>query len=165
LDLDLRGGDPEFQGELDFTATIHASEHEAWVAGNLRGVLLQECVRCLGVFKNALDIPVDAYYRSQDVSTEKEKPRGRKEKESEQNSEEIDSYLILNDRFNLAEMLRELLILSIPIQSLCQEQCQGMCQVCGQNLNQRQCGCDPLMPESPFAILRDKLQVPKKPQG
>ena len=46
-DLDLREGDPEFQGELEFTATIHAAEHEAWVEGDLRGVLVQECVRWL----------------------------------------------------------------------------------------------------------------------
>jgi uncharacterized protein len=164
MDLDLREGDPEFQGELEFTATIHAAEHEAWVAGDLRGVLLQECVRCLGVFKNVANIPVAAYYQSHDASATKEKPKGRKGKEIEQQGEETDSYPILNDRFNVAEMLRELLILSIPIQPLCQEHCQGLCQVCGQNLNQRQCGCDSLMPESPFAVLRDKLKSPQKSQ-
>ena len=30
MDLDLRDGDPEFQGELEFTATIYAAEHEAF---------------------------------------------------------------------------------------------------------------------------------------
>ena len=164
MDLDLREGDPEFQGELEFTATIHTAEHEAWVEGDLRGVLLQECVRCLAAFENVADIPVVAYYRSEDASATKEKPKGRKAKDIEQHGEEIDSYPILNDRFNVAEMLRELLILSIPIQPLCQKHCQGLCQVCGQNLNHRQCGCDSLMPESPFAVLRDKLKSQPKPQ-
>jgi uncharacterized protein len=164
MDLDLREGDPEFQGELEFTAIIHAAEHEAWVNGDLRGVLLLECVRCLGIFKDVADIPVAAYYRGQDGFATKEKPKGQKAKDIEQLGEEIDSYPILNDRFNVAEMLRELLILSIPIQPLCQEHCQGLCQVCGQNLNHRQCGCDSLMPESPFAVLRDKLKSPPKSQ-
>ena len=164
MDLDLREGDPDFQGDLDFTATIHAAEHEAWVDGDLRGILIQECVRCLGTFENFMDIPVAAYFRSQDVPASKEKPKGRKAKDIEQHGEETDSHPILNDRFNVAEMLRELLILSIPIQPLCQEHCQGLCQVCGQNLNHRQCGCDALMPESPFAVLRDKLKSPPKSQ-
>ena len=165
MDLDLREGGPEFQGELEFTATIHAAEHEAWVDGSLRGVLLQECVRCLGAFEKVADIPVAAYYRRQDASATKEKPKGRKAKDdSEHFGEEIDSYPILNDRFNVAEMLRELLILSIPIQPLCQKHCQGLCQVCGQNLNHRQCGCDSLMPESPFAVLRDTLKSQPKSQ-
>lgn len=164
-DLDLAEGDPELQGELEFTATIHAAEHEAWVAGDLRGVLVQECVRCLGIFNSAVAIPVAAYYRSQDASPAKEKPKGRKTDDIEAQDEETESYRILNNRFNLAEMLREQLILSIPIQPLCHEQCQGLCQVCGQNLNQRQCGCDALTVESPFAILRDKLQFPKQSHG
>lgn len=161
VDLDLSESDPAFEGALDFSATIHASEDEAWVAGHLRGTLILECVRCLSDFQTFSEIPVEVYYRSQEPSTEKEKPKGRTEKDPEPSGEEVDSYLILNDQFNLAEMLRELLILSIPIQPLCQEQCQGLCHRCGQNLNQQQCGCDILKPESPFAILRDKLQFPE----
>ena len=151
MDLDLGAGDPEFDGDLHFSGWIYADANEAWVNGQLQGVLQQECVRCLSLFKNLLTVPVSACYRS--------------EGEGKLSAENVDSYAILNCRFSLGEMLREQLILSIPIQALCQEQCQGLCQACGQNLNERQCGCDVLDTKSPFAILRRKFSFGKNLQG
>ena len=161
MDLDLRAGDPEFHGDLDFSGQIHADAKEAWVNGQLRGVLQQECVRCLGFFEKVVAIPISARYRSEDVNSTEEKFKGRSRDEVKSSEEDVDSYPILNCRFNLGEMLREQLILSIPIRALCQQQCQGLCQVCGQNLNQRQCGCEVLDTESPFAILRKKFSFGK----
>ena len=51
MDLDLRAGDPEFHGDLDFSSQIYAGAKEVWGKGLLRGVLRQECVRCLGLFE------------------------------------------------------------------------------------------------------------------
>ena len=161
MDLDLRAGDPEFHGDLDFSSQIHADTKEAWVNGQLQGVLQQECVRCLGLFEKVVAIPISACYRSEDVSSTKEGSKRRNRDEARASEEDVDSYPILNCRFNLGEMLREQLILSIPIQALCRQQCQGLCQVCGQNLNQRQCGCEGLDTESPFAILRRKFLLEK----
>ena len=159
-DLELGEGDPEFQGPLQFTAKIHAAEHESWVDGDLQGVLLQDCVRCLEVFTHVAGIHVSACYRSQDfVQT---KGTRLKEQHTERHRDDPDSYLILNNRFNLGEMLRDQLILSVPIQPLCKEHCQGLCQACGQNLNQRQCGCDARKTKSPFAMLRDTFNVKKQ---
>lgn len=163
-DLDLVQGDPEFKGPLEFTASIHAGENEAWVDGDFRGTLVQECVRCLESFDSVLDIPVTAYYQGQEVITAKQKSKSSKTEE-DSNSEEIDSFPLLNDGLNLADMLREQLILSIPIQPLCTEHCQGLCPVCGQNLNQRQCGCEVQTGTSPFAILKDKLKPSPKYEG
>ncbi len=161
LDLELGKGDPEFKEAFEFKAKIHAVENEAWVDGNFHGVLIQECVRCLEEFESILDIPVTAYYVGQDVIATKEKSKNSKE-EDEADGEEVDCFPILNDRMNLADMLREQLILSLPIQPLCSEQCQGLCLACGQNLNQRQCGCEIQTGKSPFAVLRDQLNPSKK---
>ncbi len=160
LDLELGEEDPEFKEPFQLKARIHAVENEAWVDGDFHGVLVQECVRCLEAFENTLNIPVTAYYLSQDVIATKE--RSKNSKDDDDDGEEIDSFPILNDTVNLAGMLREQLIFSLPIQPLCSEQCQGLCLACGQNLNQRQCGCEIQTGESPFAILRDKLKPLKK---
>jgi len=32
-------------------------------------------------------------------------------------------------------------ILSIPLKPVCDEQCKGLCPVCGENKNERDCGC------------------------
>lgn len=164
LDLELGKGDPEFKEAFEFKAKIHAVENEAWVDGDFHGTLIQECVRCLEGFESILDIPVAAYYVGQEVIAAKEQSKNSKE-DDEDDGEEVDCFPILNDRMNLADMLREQLILSLPIQPLCSEQCQGLCLVCGQNLNHRQCGCEIQTGKTPFAALRDKLNPSEKLEG
>ncbi len=38
--------------------------------------------------------------------------------------------------------LREELIIANSVFALCREDCKGLCQQCGQNLNQKQCNCN-----------------------
>ena len=161
-DLDFGEGDPVFKKGLEFTARLHSDGNEAWVEGTLRGILIQECVRCLCEFNQDLDIPVRAHYRIQPEPSTKEHSKRQKTEDSESEEEDVESYPILNHQVNLAEMLREQVILSIPIQPVCQENCQGLCQVCGQNLNVQRCECQPQAVESPFAVLREKFK-PSRP--
>jgi uncharacterized protein len=37
--------------------------------------------------------------------------------------------------------LRDILMLSLPMKSLCREDCKGLCSRCGQNLNEDSCRC------------------------
>jgi uncharacterized protein len=41
----------------------------------------------------------------------------------------------------LEEILREVVLLAVPMQLICREDCKGICPICGQNRNQRDCGC------------------------
>jgi uncharacterized protein len=41
----------------------------------------------------------------------------------------------------LNDVLREVVLLALPMQLVCGESCKGICPVCGQNRNQRECGC------------------------
>ena len=34
------------------------------------------------------------------------------------------------------------MLVSLPLRVLCREDCKGLCTVCGQDLNQRECGCE-----------------------
>ena len=53
------------------------------------------------------------------------------------------------------------LLLELPLLPLCQDDCQGLCPTCGQNLNEGPCGCAPAdageepTPQGPFAKLAD----------
>lgn len=38
--------------------------------------------------------------------------------------------------------VREQLVLALPVSVVCREDCKGLCTVCGNNLNERECGCD-----------------------
>ncbi len=157
-DLQLDEHDPGIQDVLALTATIHADETNFLVEGELNGLLLHECVRCLESFATPADLSFQAVYkdRSQRRSKEPEAVPGDSERE------ETDCHSVVEQRIELQEMLREQLILSIPMQPLCSEGCQGLCQVCGQNLNVQRCGCKEVKTESPFAILQE-AKLSQKP--
>ncbi|MFN0063327.1 MAG: YceD family protein [Myxococcaceae bacterium] len=43
---------------------------------------------------------------------------------------------------DLAPLLREQILLALPMRAVCQEDCRGLCSRCGKNLNEAECGCD-----------------------
>jgi len=45
------------------------------------------------------------------------------------------------DGLELSEVLREQILLSLPMQRVCGEGCKGICPVCGQNRNLVECLC------------------------
>ena len=46
------------------------------------------------------------------------------------------------DGIELKDVLREYVLLALPMQRVCREDCQGICPVCGQNRNLVECGCE-----------------------
>lgn len=45
------------------------------------------------------------------------------------------------ETIDMAEEVRQALVLSLPERSLCREECKGLCATCGANLNQAPCAC------------------------
>ena len=164
-ELQLEEKDPGIQDVLALTATIRAEEANFLVEGELNGLLLHECVRCLEEFASPADVAFRASYK--DPSSRRPNKRepdpgsrsGAGSGPGDSVREETDSYPVMEQRIELQEMLREQLILSIPMQLLCSEECQGLCQVCGQNLNVQRCGCEVVKTESPFAVLQEAFKL------
>lgn len=60
-----------------------------------------------------------------------------------EDEDKLDDYAVIEDGFlDLDEMLLELLELDFPSKILCKEDCLGLCQKCGKDLNYGSCGCD-----------------------
>ena len=61
---------------------------------------------------------------------------------SQLNDTDNDNFFLLESmHFNLDELIREDILLSLPTKILCREDCKGLCPYCGTNLNEKQCGC------------------------
>jgi uncharacterized protein len=45
-------------------------------------------------------------------------------------------------RIEMDPFVREQLLLALPVAVVCREDCKGLCTVCGNNLNERECGCE-----------------------
>lgn len=58
------------------------------------------------------------------------------------NDEDNDDFILVEDmHFNVDELIREDILLSLPTKILCRDDCKGICPYCGANLNEKQCNC------------------------
>ncbi len=105
---------------------------EIRVQGKLQVTMTATCDRCVEATTFPIESPFDLVYM----------PAGESaggEKEVDQAGIEVGFYegngLALND------VLREVVLLALPMRLVCDEACKGVCPVCGQNRNQGECGC------------------------
>lgn len=110
------------------------------------------CARCLDPVYQDVAKKFDLLYRPQGVDAGQEEISLAKE--------DVDVGYYQGDGLLLEDVLREQLLLSVPLKLLCREDCKGLCPSCGQNLNQGECGCaraesDPRW--HALGELRDKL--------
>ena len=59
---------------------------------------------------------------------------------------------------DLQPLIREYALLEVPINPICKPDCKGLCPVCGEDLNQVDCGHKDIARESPFSALKDLLE-------
>lgn len=55
----------------------------------------------------------------------------------------------------LEDVLREQVLLSLPVRTLCREDCKGLCPRCGQNLNIEACSCGETVSDPRWTALSD----------
>jgi uncharacterized protein len=124
------------------------------VQGTLYGKVPVECSRCLKVYDYPLIINIEEeYFPVIDVNSgiSLEIP-------DEPGSFTIDEHHILD----LSEAIRQNALLAIPMKPLCREDCAGICQRCGKDLNQGQCDCEKAEIDPRWAKLVDLSTAGKK---
>ena len=61
----------------------------------------------------------------------------------ELDEDKLDDYAIIEDGFlDMDEQLLSQLEMEFPVRFLCREDCLGLCQRCGKNLNEGKCSCE-----------------------
>ena len=70
--------------------------------------------------------------------------------------DEFDGILLSGDEsFDYEQEVVTEVLLSFPAKHLCQEDCKGLCPVCGCNLNERECSCNKKVPDPRLEALRN----------
>ncbi|HJV09433.1 MAG TPA: DUF177 domain-containing protein, partial [Acidimicrobiales bacterium] len=64
-----------------------------------------------------------------------------------------ESYRLGHDSVDLEPLVREALVLDLPLAPLCEEDCRGLCPTCGADLNLGDCDCPPAETDSRWAAL------------
>ncbi|KAF5073827.1 DUF177 domain-containing protein [Proteiniclasticum sp. QWL-01] len=118
------------------TVTIQPGQIELDV--DVHSKVRQVCSRCLDEFEQEIDLSIDETW-AQQVS-----------------DDDLDTMpLSEGDTVDLTDLLVQDIISSLPIQPLCSEDCKGLCQECGANLNRETCDCDKEQVNERFAALKD----------
>ncbi|AKU91248.1 YceD family protein [Vulgatibacter incomptus] len=69
-------------------------------------------------------------------------------------ADDANQILYSGREIDLAPIVREQILLALPMDSLCRDDCKGLCQVCGLNLNEGACSCDQHVPDPRWAGLK-----------
>lgn len=77
--------------------------------------------------------------------------------------DKLDDYAIIENGFlDMDEQLRAQLEMEFPARFLCREDCKGLCQRCGKNLNEGSCDCAEKEIDPRFAPLQKLLEKMKE---
>ena len=106
-----------------------------------------DCSRCLTPVRRHLDIPFRTVFIEAD--------RAESEADRQLDEDQLDETTAEDGRADLAELAREQILLAIPEQIFCSDDCQGICPKCGGNLNLIDCKCADVEIDPRWAALKD----------
>src|ERR1044071_6053810 len=118
----------------------------------LRGTISTEvellCDRCAAPERGPLVAEFDTSFIPQEVEA-------GKPEHVELLTEDLGLAAYEGDAVDLDELVREQILLALPSRHLCREDCKGLCQKCGANLNEKDCSCEQGEVDPRWAALAD----------
>jgi uncharacterized protein len=114
------------------TLTKHIAHVD--VKGTIDAELELECTRCLQKIDKKFEIPLEAAFVAPENYTQA--------KEAELQADDLDVSVLEGNEIDLTELVREQVLLNLPEQIFCREDCKGLCEKCGANRNLINCKCE-----------------------
>jgi len=156
-ELALAAEHTRFLAPVEVAVKITRMQEEVLVEGKARTRATLECSRCLedvpadmaGEFE-ALYVPEGGAYSAR---------AGRRD--FEWGDQRVNFYTDFT--VDLADEIRQCILIELPMKPLCRPDCAGLCPNCGKNLNEGPCGCKRDAEEDVWDRLR-ALLPPKKPE-
>jgi uncharacterized protein len=133
IDIEFIGDLPELQGfdtsvefkpSFKFSGRIVNLGGLLKLSGNLHFEYSASCRRCLKFVDMTADIEVEESF----VEISK--------------SDDVDAYTFEGNVVDIDKPLMDNIILALPMKVICSEDCKGLCEKCGTNLNIKNCNCD-----------------------
>lgn len=128
--LKLKAEDVTFEKPIKVELSVTKSQDQLICRGKVRTSARMECSRCLAEYEESissdLDFVIDLAGNLEQVKSEEE------------------GYFFAEPSsafFEIDDLVREAIILSLPLKPLCSEDCKGLCPICGTDLNKSQCSC------------------------
>lgn len=103
------------------------------VRGTLSGNAEIDCTRCLQPVERPLKIGFDVEYLTEG--------RLGSDGEHEINPADLETDELEGNSLDLTQLAREQILLNVPEQFFCREDCKGLCEKCGESRNLVDCKC------------------------
>jgi uncharacterized protein len=111
------------QSPVDFDLRLEAVMEGVLLTGTVHATLVGECSRCLEVLDDELDADVQELFVYDD-----------RDRRDTQDDLEDEVSRLEDDLLDLEPLLRDAVVLALPFQPLCQDDCPGLCIECGARL-------------------------------
>jgi uncharacterized protein len=110
------------EGEaLQVDLRLEALNEGVVVKGTAYAPWLGECRRCLGPVRASLHVPILEIFEAEPTDGE--------------------TRLLEGDHVDVEPVVREAVLLELPLAPVCRTDCAGLCAECGTDRNQADCGC------------------------
>ena len=106
------------------------------------------CDRCL----QSVKVPIGVSFTHEIAAPNEEGVPSEEEEQCFMSGYELDTDTLINNE----------ILINMPVKVLCKEECKGICPVCGQNLNEKECGCDTFVPDPRMAAIKDIFNANKE---
>lgn len=119
---------------LEVTATAELLEDQIRVEGNFETKIELVCARCLEPVVEEVSRSFDLFYAPL--------PKEAKPKEDQLKDDDTEIGFYQGEGLFLADILKEQVLLALPLKVICRSDCRGLCPSCGANLNHEGCRCE-----------------------
>jgi uncharacterized protein len=158
IDEALRGDPAAWTaaGPARVTARLERLGKRVRLVGATSVELSAPCSRCLA--PSRATIPVE-FHLTLVPAEEAAEAEGTAHEGGEEHSEgsftpqQVDEETYRGKVIELDPLVEEQVALAVPEYPVCREACKGLCPVCGQNQNEKACGCDRHVPDPRWAGL------------
>ncbi len=137
-------------GQVKVDLTIQKADEEYFCQGYVRAKVNIECVRCLDKYESDIESKTSFIICSEEY-------HNRLKEEAEDNENYVFCYG--NEiKADITDVIRQAIILAVPMMPLCSEDCAGLCTKCGVNRNHKDCDCQTEVFDERWRGLKDLQQ-------
>lgn len=147
LEVNLGDAAVKLNGAVKIEAKLTRGIAQTNLEGEILAAVELECSRCLQPVRNVLEIPFEAVFVTPENYTA--------EAEVQVATADLEVAVFEGDKIDLTEVAREQILLALPSQVFCRDDCKGFCQKCGANRNLVDCNCEEKEIDPRWQVLRE----------
>jgi uncharacterized protein len=118
--------------DLELDLRLESVMEGVLVTGTAVGTMSGECGRCLDPVEAPISVDLMELYRYPEQASVK--GRGAAAKATAEDEADPETPMLVDDLIDLEPVLRDALVLELPMTPLCSEDCKGLCVDCGERL-------------------------------